>query len=85
MIPAELPPAASDFAVLIETASHPRAQAYYNQLHTWCIMQQCPNFQRAVIARFRKRNDAEDYLKALRRLAPNASYLLIFEVPEATP
>lgn len=80
MIPAELPPAASGFAAPIEIPTH--ARAYYNQLHAWCIVQQLPNFQRAVIARFRKRNDAEDYLQALQRLSRDSSYLVIFEPPK---
>ncbi|WP_307731642.1 hypothetical protein [Microseira wollei] len=42
-----------------------------------------PNAQLAIpdIARFRRRSDAEAHLQVLRRLIPNVTYQIIFDVP----
>ncbi|MDY6783637.1 MAG: hypothetical protein SW833_14035 [Cyanobacteriota bacterium] len=45
----------------------------------WCIVRQLPNMQRLVVARFRRRNDAEGYLQILRRLLPVSSHAIIFD------
>lgn len=47
--------------------------------HPWCIIQQLPNIQRLVVARFRRRNNADAYLQILRRLLPAASHVIIFD------
>jgi hypothetical protein len=36
--------------------------------------------QRLIVARFRKRNDAEAHLKALRQLTPDAAYQIVFDL-----
>ncbi|NEO71289.1 hypothetical protein [Moorena sp. SIO3H5] len=36
------------------------------------------DMQRVVVARFRKRSDAEGHLKALKRLMPDAQFVIIF-------
>ncbi len=54
MIPADLNPAAG----LI----------YRARLFPWAVMRLLPNCQRSVLARFRKRNQAEEYVRSLRRL-----------------
>ncbi|MEI1376833.1 hypothetical protein PQG02_26830 [Nostoc sp. UHCC 0926] len=36
--------------------------------------------QNQVVARFRRRSDAEGHLQVLRRLIPNVSFTLIFNV-----
>jgi hypothetical protein len=36
--------------------------------------------QRITVARFRRRNEAEDHLQVLRRLIPNAPLAVIFDV-----
>ncbi|MGI0492219.1 hypothetical protein ACN4EG_10420 [Alkalinema pantanalense CENA528] len=43
-------------------------------------MQHLPNCQRLTVARFRKRNDASEHLKVLRRLYPQGNYEIVFEV-----
>lgn len=53
---------------------------YKNQLHPWCIIQPLANLQRKVVARFRRRSDAEAHLQAMRRLVPGATYLIVFDV-----
>jgi hypothetical protein len=82
MIPAELPSAAN-FAA----PSHrsPCAQSYQQRLHPWLIIRQLPQRQRLSMARFRKRPEAEAYLKVLQRLSPDASYQIVFDPPEPEP
>lgn len=77
MIPA-LPPAVTDFAAPV----HPCAQAYHDRLHPWLIIRQLPRMQRSTVCRFRKRNEAEEYLKVLQRLSPDAVYQIIFDPPD---
>lgn len=56
---------------------------YFEKLLPWCIIRPLPNLQRRVIARFRRRNDAEAHLQVIRRLIPNVSYEIIFDpMPE---
>lgn len=59
-------------------------QPYRDQLKPWCIIRQLPDFGRSTVARFSRRNDAEAYLIALRRLMPTTRHLVIFAnvVPE---
>ena len=52
---------------------------YYQQLHPWCIIHLLPKMQRQVVARFRRRNDAEAHLQALHRLEPTANYEIVFD------
>ena len=54
---------------------------YRDQLHPWCIIRLLPKAQRITIARFRQRSAAEEHLKALRRLMPNAIFVILFESP----
>lgn len=39
-----------------------------------------PNLQSTIVARFRRRNDAEAHLKILQRLIPNATFAIIYDV-----
>jgi hypothetical protein len=55
---------------------------YRDRLSPWCVIQHLPKLQRATIARFRKRNDAEEYVKALRRMNPAIAYEIIFDPPD---
>lgn len=81
MIPVQ-PPAALDFAAPPIGSVHPCAQVYHDRLHSWVIICQLPKIQRATVCRFRKRNEAEEYLKVLQRLSPDAIFLIIFEPPD---
>ena len=54
---------------------------YRDALAPWCIIQQLPKMQTAVIARFRKRSDAEEYLKVVKRLNPAIAYEIMFDPP----
>jgi hypothetical protein len=82
MIPVQ-PPAVADFVAPFAVPVHPCAQAYRNRLHPWVIIRQLPKMQRATVCRFRRRNEAEDYLKVLQRLSPDAVFLIIFEPPDS--
>lgn len=53
--------------------------AYSQLLHPWCVVQLLPHMQRRTVARFRRRNDADAHLKALRRLSPSAQYTVVFD------
>jgi hypothetical protein len=82
MIPADLPPDA-DFAASTNTSTNlstdPRAQTYHNRLYPWLLICQLPQMQRMIVARFRKRNDAEAHLKTLRQLTPETVYQIVFD------
>lgn len=54
---------------------------YRDSLHPWCVIRHLPNAQRVVVARFRKRGEAEGYVRSLQRMTPDAVYSLIFEPP----
>lgn len=53
-------------------------QPYRDKLKPWCIIRQLPDFQRSIVARFSRRNDAEAYLIALRRLMPATRHIVVF-------
>jgi hypothetical protein len=60
-----------------------KATLYQQQLHPWCIVQRLANMQNRMVARFRRRNDADDHLRILRQLAPSTQHILVFDpVPE---
>ncbi|MEH2314556.1 MAG: hypothetical protein V7K35_24855 [Nostoc sp.] len=51
---------------------------YLEKLNPWCIVRLFPNMQNQIVARFRRRSDAEAHLQVLRRLIPSVSFTLIF-------
>jgi hypothetical protein len=53
--------------------------AYRDQLYPWCIVRSVSNAQTTVVARFRRRTDAEAHLRILRRTHPNFAYHILFE------
>jgi hypothetical protein len=60
---------------------------YRDRLSPWCIILLLPQMQRLppaghrppVVARFRRRNDAEAHLQALKRLNPTLHYEIVFD------
>lgn len=52
---------------------------YRQQLHPWCIVQRLPKMQNRIVARFRRRNDADDHRRVLRQLIPAAQYTTVFD------
>jgi len=55
---------------------------YFDRLHPWCIIRLLPNMQRTVVARFRYRGQAEEYLRILQRMSPEADHILVFDLPD---
>jgi hypothetical protein len=54
--------------------------SYQEQLSPWVVHKLLPNFQRAAVARFRHRNDAEAYLKLVSRMMPHMRFTIAFDV-----
>ncbi|WP_088893518.1 hypothetical protein [Leptolyngbya ohadii] len=59
--------------------------SYYNQLNPWCVVRCLPNAQTLIVARLRRRPDAEAHLRILQQLSPSATYRLLFDLPEHQP
>jgi hypothetical protein len=55
---------------------------YFEKLHPWCLIRLLPNCQRIVVARFRKRNDADAHLRVLQRLVKHRTFVIIFDSQE---
>ncbi|WP_448267980.1 hypothetical protein [Nostoc sp. DSM 114159] len=53
---------------------------YLEKLSPWCIVRLKPNMQNQIVARFRRRSDAEAHLQVLCRLIPSISFTIIFNV-----
>ena len=58
---------------------------YFERLHPWCIVKLLPNCQRIVVARFRKRNDADDYFRVLQRLVKESTFAIVFDIQPQSP
>ncbi len=54
---------------------------YEDLLHPWIIVRQLSSMQNLTVKRFRRRNDADECLKALRRLSPDGEFVIMFDVP----
>jgi hypothetical protein len=65
MIPAELPNAA--------------VSVYRARLFPWSVIRVLPNCQRSVLARFRKRNQAEEYLRSVRQVNVDWNCEIVFD------
>ncbi|BAU13243.1 hypothetical protein LEP3755_37820 [Leptolyngbya sp. NIES-3755] len=55
------------------------AQNYRIRLHPWCIIRLLPKMQRIVLARFRTRTQAEEYLRIVSNLMPTATHEIVFD------
>ena len=53
--------------------------SYQDLLHPWVIYRLLADCKHQSIARFRRRNEAEAYLKVLQRLLPAAQFAIVFE------
>ena len=58
---------------------------YFEKLHPWCIIRPLPDLQRRIVARCRRRNDAESHLQVLRRLMPTVPFEIVFDVVPDNP
>lgn len=52
---------------------------YRDSLYPWCIIRLLPDLQRMLVQRFRRRGDAEAYLKMLQSLLPDTPHIIIFD------
>lgn len=52
---------------------------YKDRLSPWCIIRHLPQAQHLVVARCRRRNNAEDHLRLLKRMTPSGEYSIIFD------
>ena len=65
MIPAELPDAAGS--------------VYRARLFPWSVIRLLPDCQRSVLARFRKRNHAEEYVRSVKRVNSDWDCAIVFD------
>jgi hypothetical protein len=47
---------------------------YKDRLSPWCIVLHLPDAQNKIVGRLRRRNDAEEHIRLLRRITPTAQY-----------
>lgn len=52
---------------------------YQEQLTPWVVYQLLPDLQRQAVIRFRRRNDADSYLKVLKQTRPKSDFVIAFE------
>ncbi|EGJ31209.1 MULTISPECIES: SPOR domain-containing protein [Moorena] len=53
---------------------------YSQRLYPWAVVRLLPMMQRVVVGRFRNRSDAEGHMQALKRLMPDAEFIIIFDI-----
>ena len=51
---------------------------YKERLNPWVLVRLLPNMQRLTVGQFRTRSDADGHLQILRRLIPNAKFVVMF-------
>ena len=66
MIPAELPDTAGS--------------VYRARLFPWSVIRSLPDCQRLVLARFRKRNQAEEYVRSVRQVNSDWHCVIVFDL-----
>ena len=54
--------------------------SYIDKLHPWCVVRHFRSMQHQIVARFRRRSDAEAHSQALHRLIPNTTFTIIFNL-----
>jgi hypothetical protein len=54
--------------------------SYQEQLNPWVVYQLLPDLTRVAVSRFRRRNDAEAYLKIMQQIRPTVSFAVSFDV-----
>lgn len=59
---------------------------YHDQLNPWTVQQLQPNAEQKVIARFRRRAEADSYRNAMQQMRPGSRFLVAFatETPDKT-
>ncbi|NJP08813.1 MAG: hypothetical protein HC866_04465 [Leptolyngbyaceae cyanobacterium RU_5_1] len=52
---------------------------YQQKLSPWVIHKLMPNLKQLIVIRFRRRNDAEAYLKMLKQMQPHSKFAIAFD------
>jgi hypothetical protein len=52
---------------------------YQEKLNPWIIIRKQPDQQQLIVARFRRRTDAEGHLRILKHMVANAEFAIVFE------
>lgn len=55
-----------------------------NPLHVWAVVRLLPNMQRTVVNRFRRRGDAENYLRLIRQHIHDTNFMIVFDPPSSS-
>ncbi|HEY9798229.1 MAG TPA: hypothetical protein V6D30_21530 [Leptolyngbyaceae cyanobacterium] len=60
---------------------------YRERLNPWVLVRLLPNMQRMTVAQYRTRSDADGHLEIIRRLMPNAEFVVMFnpDLPQPRP
>jgi hypothetical protein len=58
---------------------------YRERLNPWVLVRLLPNMQRITVGQFRNRSDADGHLEILRRLIPNAKFVVMFNTEVLQP
>ncbi len=53
---------------------------YKDRLNPWCIIRPISTVQMRIVARFRRRSDAEGHLKILKQLMPDVPFEIMFDI-----
>jgi hypothetical protein len=53
--------------------------SYKEQLNPWVVHQLAPDLTRSPVSRFRRRTEAEAYLKVMKQLRPKTDFSIVFE------
>jgi hypothetical protein len=58
---------------------------YKERLNPWVLVRLLPNMQRITVGQFRNRSDADGHLQILRRLIPQAKFVVMFNADGVQP
>lgn len=53
---------------------------YRDRLNPWCIIRPISSVQMRIVARFRRRSDAEAHMQVLKRLMPEVPFEIMFDI-----
>lgn len=53
---------------------------YKDRLNPWCIIRPISHVQMRIVARFRRRVDAEGHLQILKQLMPDIPFEIMFDI-----
>lgn len=62
-----------------DSASDRPERSYRDRIRHWVIVRSLPDCRYTVVARFRKRSDAEGHLKFLRQRLPKVEFEIVFD------